>query len=214
MALVRRPRRLTLADKLNLDDVDGSLDALDDLPEQEFDEYVLLYLRGDRQGSEVMRHPDNVERLYDSLTRLRDQYRRQYATAPDADKDRLGAMRRAIDIERRDVAPEAKRERDIRRQEQAVEVLVKVNARLERAARRQEELRARIDAAQRKSLSAQAADVLISRHQREFVAIKRELKDARDAGREAAGGQAPSNGGGAADPNGSTAPHLPRQAVR
>lgn len=218
MATVRRPRRPSLADKLKLDDIDGSLDILDALTEREYDEYVLLYLRGDRRGMEVMRDPDNVERLWDALNRLRAEYRHRYTDAQGDERLHTAAMIRAIETERREIAPEARKEREVRQREQAaereVEVLSGVSARLERARAKIEEQRRQIEAAQAKTPRARASEELIRRHTPEYLAILREIRR-RDA-EAGTGEQARENGGGAADPpaGGSTTPVVPMQAAR
>jgi septal ring factor EnvC (AmiA/AmiB activator) len=217
MAQVRRSHRHTLADELDLDDVDGSLDVLDELLERDYDDYVLLYLTGDRRGMEIMRNPYNVERLYDSLNRLRDEYRRRYAeAADDHERARLASLRRAIDTERREIAAEAKLEREERRTEQAAEREIKalsgVNDRLERARAKQEELRRQIEAAQAATPRALAARELQKIHEREYLALVRKYK--RLAEQAGTGERARIDGGGAADPPGSTAPPVPKQMLR
>jgi hypothetical protein len=72
-----RRRRKSLADLIDLSDLDTPSEDLLDMNEQEFTRAVLYYLEGDRLGMDAMRDPDVIERTYDTIDRLLRQYRRR-----------------------------------------------------------------------------------------------------------------------------------------
>lgn len=211
-------RRKSLADLIDLADLDTAVNDLLDMNEHEFTRAVRYYLEGDRFGMDAMRDPDVIERTYDTIDRLLRQYRRAYREATEPQRPPLAQMIESLDIERKAIKTEALAERAARIQEtqgeRDAEYAERTAARLERAAERQRAAREELDRAQRKGIDARALEVLKKNHLAEFLAIRRGLKeqDAADAATE----RTREDGAGAADPpgGGSTAPGVPVQAAR
>lgn len=203
----RRPRQ-TLADLVDLDDVESAVDGLLDMPEQDFDNAVTVYLRGDRRGMEAMRHPDLIERLYESLTRLRDERRHRYRESGAEHHPQLRGELQAIEIERREIRPVAEHERRLRLADEASERAARRARREESKLERALELRRQLEEAQRSSPRKRAMQRLTEKYPREFLTLVREEqeKDARE--------HTQLDGEGAADPPGPTAPSIPTQAAR
>jgi hypothetical protein len=219
MAQVRPRHRPSLSDLVDVDEVETAVDALLEMPEREFDDAVLLYLRGDRQGMEAMRHPDVVERLNDALSRIATRYRGQLdrvkarvarGDLPTMSREErfLRGMLRGIDVEHGEIRPLVTHERALRfadeRTDAAIERAKRQEARLEHAL----ELRRQLEEVQRSSPRKRAMQRLTEKYPREFLALVREEKekDAREHARL--------DGEGAADPPGPTAPSIPTQAAR
>lgn len=208
-----RPRRRSLADLIDLDDLGAAVDDLLGMNESEFTRAVLYYLEGDRLGMDAMRDPDVIERTYETIDRLLHAHRQALHNATDSEKrQRLARMIQSLDFERKAIRDEALAERAARIQETAgerqAEYAERTAARLERAAERQRAAREAIQAAQKKTQRQRAADALVKRHEREYLSILREIQRQDE--------QARIDGGGAADPpgGGSTAPGVPLQAAR
>jgi hypothetical protein len=101
-----------LSDVIPLDDVDAAVDRLLDMDEAEFDRTVLLWLLGGREGAEIMREPDIIERTFDALNRLRDRVEHpQLAAQLGLPPDELERLDRIVREERASVRSEMHRVR-------------------------------------------------------------------------------------------------------
>lgn len=206
-----RVRRGSLADIIDISDLDAAVNDLLAMNEQEFTRAVLLYLEGDRLGLEVMRDPDVIERTFDTIDRLLHRNRRRWQ---DGDRDpELSRLIESLDVERKAIRDEAVKARQARIREQegkrAVEYHSRVNARLERALAQQRALRTEIERVQSRTPTARALERLKQAHLAEFLGYKREERE-KDAEAE----RTRENGAGAADPpERSTAPAVSTQAA-
>lgn len=206
-----RVRRGSLADIIDITDLDSAVYDLLAMSEQEFTRAALLYLEGDRLGSEVMRDPDVIERTFDTIDRLLRRNRRHWQDGDHSPE--LARLIESLDVERKTIRDEALRARQARVREQegerAVEYTSRVNARLERALAQQRALRAEIERTQSRTPTARALERLRKAHESEFLRYKREERE-KDAEAE----RTRENGAGAADPpERSTAPAVPAQAA-
>jgi hypothetical protein len=211
-----RARRRSLADILDITDLDSAVEDLLDMNEQEFTRAVLLYLEGDRLGMDVMRDPYVIERTFDTIDRLLRQNRRRWSEGEHSDA--LSRLIESLDTERKAIREEATVARQDRIREQQAERTAayaeRAADRLARAAAKQKAAREELERAQRKSADARALERLKKDHLAEFLAIRREIK-AQDAREAAAAAQTREDGAGAADPPmGATAPAVPAQAAR
>lgn len=104
-------------------DLDASVDRLLNLDEVTFDEVVKAYLRiGRGRGTEVLRHPDLVERTDEALVRLMARYERAKRKDSGATEESRAAARERFDQaaqERKVVRALAGRERHLRAMEEA-----------------------------------------------------------------------------------------------
>lgn len=212
MARVRDGQR-SLADLIDLTNLDRAVKRLLRMSEEEFAHAVLLYIEGDLLGMDAMRDPDVIERTSEMVERLLRQQRRRWKSG-DRSPD-LARTIETLDHERKTIRGEARVEREARIRlqegEHRAEYEERVASRLERAVTRQRAAREELDQVQRKGIDARALEELKRRNLPQFLAIKREIKRKDDEGGE----QARENGAGAADPpKGSTAPAVPTQAVR
>jgi hypothetical protein len=169
------PRVPDLGDMVDINDHDAAIDALLDMLEQEFDSAVEAYLAGARRGMEVIRDPDLIERLWESLRRLEGRYGRTVGQSAQPDRE-ARTMLRAIRTEQQEIRADFLAEREDRiaseRTERAAQRAERQAGRLQRAL----ELREQLDQRQRPTIQSLATKWLIEAHQPEFIALKRRAR--------------------------------------